>query len=89
MYKIKISFETEEEMINFTSKLETATKYAAAFEQIDQNLRSLIKHTEDDILETMIMESCEIDHATPRDAIEMCRDIIFETLGFNGIREIY
>ena len=86
MYELKMTFETEYDLLEFTKRIESATNYAIAFDQIDQNFRSMVKYQDDESLGKMIRQSCESEYATPRDAIDMCRTIVRETLDSCGVR---
>jgi hypothetical protein len=47
MYEIKVSFETEQEMLAFSHKLELANNYPVFQAEFDNEIRSMIKHQED------------------------------------------
>ncbi len=81
MYEIKITFETEYELTEFTRKLDNATNYAVACEEFDQNLRQMVKYmTDENILKSIQFHLGGTHDATLRDAVDYCRSLFNETL---------
>jgi hypothetical protein len=85
MFELKLTFESDIELLEFTRRLDREINFSIACSDFDNHLRSIVKYGQHDDLVKEIEKETHMHNVQLVDAVDYCRTLFSKALSDNGV----